>query len=81
MSCQLLDAGPDSAHVRVDLAAWQGGSVLLRFREGSGTVLAALKGYIATVLVEAGKVVNVSYVPSQNSWRSITNLPARDVPS
>jgi hypothetical protein len=43
--------------------------VLLRFREGSGTVLAALDGYIGTVVVEAGQVVNVSYVPSQNSWR------------
>jgi len=42
-------------------------SVILRFAGGSGTVLAALENYIATVLVDQGRVVNVSYVPSDNS--------------
>lgn len=43
------------------------GSVLVRFADGSGTVLAGLPGYIAAVTVENGGVVNISYVPSTNS--------------
>lgn len=42
-------------------------SVLLRFAGGTGTVLAGLENYIGTVLVEQGRVMNVSYVPSDNS--------------
>jgi hypothetical protein len=42
-------------------------SVVLRFADGSGTVLAGLEDYIGTVAVDQGRVVNVSYVPSINS--------------
>jgi len=45
------------------------GSLILRFADGSGTVLAAIKGFIASLVVEDGRVVNVSYVPSANNWR------------
>jgi hypothetical protein len=48
---------------------WRAGSVVLHFADGSGTVIAALAGYIANVVVENGSVVNVSYVPSMNNWR------------
>jgi hypothetical protein len=43
------------------------GSVLVQFDDGTGTVLAGLPGYIGSITVEAGHVVNVSYVPSMNS--------------
>lgn len=52
--------------VRRDVARTHG-SVLVQFADGSGTVLAGLPGHIAAVTVENGGVVNVSYVPSNNS--------------
>lgn len=48
-------------------ASWAPGSIALQFAEGTGTVLALLDGYIATVVVDEGGVSSVSYVPSQNS--------------
>jgi hypothetical protein len=45
----------------------QARSVLIQFPSGSGTCLAALPGYIGTVVVENDCVVNVSYTPSRNS--------------
>jgi hypothetical protein len=42
-------------------------SVVLRLADGSGMVLAGLESYIGTVVVENGSIVNVSYVPSDNS--------------
>jgi hypothetical protein len=44
-------------------------SVLLEFGGGSGAVLPGLRGYIAHVFVDGGKVTNVNYVPSTNSQR------------
>jgi hypothetical protein len=44
-------------------------SLILRFRDGSGTVLAIIDGYTASVVVEEGRVVNVSYLPSPTSRR------------
>ncbi len=44
-------------------------SILIRFADGSGTVLAGLAGYIGTVTVDDGRVINVSYTPSDNSDR------------
>jgi hypothetical protein len=44
-------------------------SVLIQFPSGNGTCLAALPGYIGTVVVENDCVVNVSYAPSRNSYR------------
>ena len=43
-------------------------SVALRFDNGNGTVLAGLRNYIGTVVVEQGCVVNVSYLPSKDYW-------------
>ena len=39
----------------------------LRFADGSGTVVAALDYYVGTVVVDQGRVTNVSYVPSRQS--------------
>jgi Caspase domain len=44
-------------------------SVLIVFGTGTGTCLAALPGYIGTVVVKDGRVMNVSYTPSRNSPR------------
>ncbi|MCU7843910.1 MAG: caspase family protein [Candidatus Thiodiazotropha sp. (ex Monitilora ramsayi)] len=39
-------------------------SVAIRFSDGSGTVVAALAGYIGTVVVDGGRVVSVTYTRS-----------------
>lgn len=44
-------------------------SLVLRFHDGSGTVLAVIDGYTANVVVEEGRVVNVSYLPTPTSRR------------
>lgn len=44
-------------------------SVVIGFADGSGTVIAALPGFIGTIVVDRGRVMNVSYVPSRNSDR------------
>jgi hypothetical protein len=54
--------------VRVRLKG-RASSVGFRFANGRGTVLAALFGYLAHVIVENDGVVSVSYVPSRNSFR------------
>jgi hypothetical protein len=53
--------------VDVDLGQSHAGSVALRFANGSGTILAALKTYVGNVVVVGGKVTNVSYFPSRDS--------------
>lgn len=56
---------------RADRDMAPAGSLILRFGDGSGTVLAVLGGYIANIVVQDGRVVNVSYIPSLDSrrWR------------
>jgi hypothetical protein len=54
--------------VRVAMQA-PAASVALRFGNGRGTVLAAVKGYIGHVQVDGNSIVNVSYVPSDNASR------------
>jgi hypothetical protein len=44
-------------------------TVMLRFGKGHGVALAALQGFIGHVFVEGDRVINVSYVPSNNSER------------
>ena len=43
------------------------GSALIQFRDGTGTCLAVLPGYIGTVLVDEGRVINVNYTPSRGT--------------
>jgi len=54
--------------VRVDPTAVPG-SVALQFTDGTGTVIAALPGYIGTVLVDGQGVSSIAYVPSRNTSR------------
>jgi hypothetical protein len=44
-------------------------TALLQFDNGAGAALAILPGFIGTVSVDEGRVVNVSYTPSQNTTR------------
>lgn len=60
-------SGDPTAMVEVDLGNVPAASVALRFADGSGTVVAALDYYVGTVVVDQGRVTNVSYVPSRQS--------------
>jgi hypothetical protein len=44
-------------------------TVALLFEDGSGTVVAALPGFIGTLAVEGGRVMSVAYAPARNSPR------------
>jgi hypothetical protein len=59
--------GLATALVEVDLDGMPAASLALRFSGGSGTVLAALDGFIGNVVIDGGNVNNVSYVPSRQS--------------
>lgn len=56
-----------TALVEVDLHSDPAASVAIRFEDGSGTVLAALRQYVGNVVVRPEGVRNVSYVPSKSS--------------
>jgi outer membrane protein OmpA-like peptidoglycan-associated protein len=61
--------GDRPTHVQIKLGNRRAGSVALQFADGSGTVIAALANFIGTVAVEREGVINVSYVPAQDSDR------------
>jgi hypothetical protein len=64
---------PDRAEptlVRVALADGRPAMVALMFNDGSGTVIAALRGFIGTITVESGLVTSVTYSPSIGGSRS-----------
>ncbi|HEX7934818.1 MAG TPA: caspase family protein [Paraburkholderia sp.] len=72
--------GVNPGVIRIELAPNNtASSVMLRFANGRGSVLAALRGYIGHVLVEGDQIVNVSYIPSNNSerWREYEQRRAR----
>jgi hypothetical protein len=56
--------------VQIESDGERAGSVALRFGGGTGTVVAAIPGFIGTVVVDGGGVANVSYAPSARNWRS-----------
>ena len=56
----------------------QGQTIVITFDDGRGIPLAIMPGYIGTVVVQNQSVVNVSYVPSQNTekyhvYQSVAN--------
>jgi hypothetical protein len=57
------DAGVAS-RANINLGRAHGCSVAIQFDDGSGTLIAAISGYISNVTVKDGDVVNVSYIPS-----------------
>jgi hypothetical protein len=54
-------------------------SVALRFTDGTGTMLAVVNGYVGNIVVSAGAVNNVSYVPAKNNprWAEYNSNRAR----
>lgn len=56
----------NSAMIRVETRDERGGSIALQFADGSGTLLAALRGYVATVSVDPSGVRSVSYLPTDD---------------
>jgi hypothetical protein len=61
---------PPSALVEVArLPEGRPASVALVFADGTGTVLAALDGFIGNVVVDGGGVSSVSYLPARSNWR------------
>src|SRR5712671_1055123 len=69
--------GRNPGVVRIELPGSACG-VALRFANGRGTALAALRGYIGHIRVDGNSVTNVSYVPSSNSWRWPDYLQRRE---
>ena len=69
--------GRNPAIVRIDPQS-PACNVVLRFSNGRGTALAALRGYVCHVLVDGNRVTNVSYVPSNNSWRWAAYVQRRE---
>ncbi|MEJ1966655.1 MAG: caspase family protein [Gammaproteobacteria bacterium] len=61
------DSRSATSLVEVDLGPGPAASVALRFEDGSGTVLAALRDYVGNIVVQPEGVKNVSYVPSRQS--------------
>jgi hypothetical protein len=57
------------ALVRVTPADRRPATVALMFDDGSGTVLAALPGFIGTITVEGGRVTSLTYEPSLRGGR------------
>ncbi len=45
------------------------GSVAIRFEDGSGTVVAALKEFVGNLVVEPNGITSLSYFPSEQNWR------------
>jgi hypothetical protein len=59
----------EPALIRIDPHARRPCSVALQFKNGSGAIVAALLGYVGTIVVDDNGVANVSYTPSANNWR------------
>ena len=62
--------GPAGDVVRIDTLGAPAASVVLEFDDGSGTVVPALRDFIAAIIVEDNQIVDIAYEPSENSWRA-----------
>jgi Caspase domain len=68
METQMLGEGNGSnepASIQIDPKGEHQDSVALEFADGSGTVIAGLRGFVATVVVDQGRVASVSYEQAQ----------------
>jgi hypothetical protein len=68
IQAQVLQRGDPPSEptvIQVDPGTDRQGTVVIEFEDGSGTVLAAIRQFVANVVVARGKVANVSYVPGE----------------
>lgn len=56
--------------IEVETGSEAAASVAIQFDDGSGTIVAALKDYVGMIIVEQGRVINVSYLPSRDGLLS-----------
>ncbi|WFU74265.1 caspase family protein [Bradyrhizobium sp. CB2312] len=65
--------------IRVEAHLAPACTVMVRFTNGCGAALPALNEFIGHVVVDGGKIVNVSYVPSENThrWADYSNRRER----
>jgi hypothetical protein len=61
--------GTEGNLVRIDRIEGSGASVLLRFANGTASVIPVIQGFIAALTFEDGELVNVVYEPSANTPR------------
>jgi hypothetical protein len=66
---QLEQVGPSRELVRVDGAVRPGVSVLFVLESGSGVALPAIPEFVAALTLDDNELVDVSYEPSEGSWR------------
>ncbi len=62
--------GNEGSIVRLNGVPRGGSLVLLVFENGFGAAVPAIPEYIAALTLDNGQLVDVSYEPSDNSWRS-----------
>lgn len=55
--------------LRIDHVQGAAACVVIEFDGGIGTVVPAIPGFIAALTVDDGELVDVSYEPSDNTWR------------
>lgn len=73
--CEPFPGGAGTVHIRLrddgarGIEVSKSRSVLIEFENGNGCVLAALPGYIGTLVIDRDELADVTYEPSQNSWR------------
>ncbi|MEI7461077.1 MAG: caspase family protein [Pirellula sp.] len=67
-----FDIRDEGTLVRTELANHSARSVLLIFHDGTGMLLPAISGFLTSVTVEEGQVVDVAFEPSDNTerWQS-----------
>lgn len=65
-SGSLFDGG---SLLRIDRRDGPGVSVLLQLDNGSACVIPVIDGFLAALTVDEGELVDVSYEPSDNTWR------------
>ena len=58
-----------STVIKVEIQNGNACSAAIKFEDGSGTVLAAIKEFVGSVTVSGGGVSNVNYDPSRDNWR------------
>lgn len=69
---KVLDDGDGKdrpASAQVTLGSEPAASIALQFADGTGTVLAVLRNFVASVVVQDGKVIAVNYIPAQDGAR------------